>query len=91
MTINFKQQELIDGVLSEIRSKFPGVEFISVTESLEEADSLWVWVTAPKNEEIESKLLKYVSKKSTDILMKYGYHILFIPTDKSENAIIAAT
>ncbi|MBF0204294.1 MAG: hypothetical protein HQK67_08250 [Desulfamplus sp.] len=80
MRINFKQKELIDTLINMIKSRFPEIEFIDITESPEDSESLWINVTAPKNESREIELREFASDKTTDILIDYGYHILVMPT-----------
>jgi hypothetical protein len=58
----------------------PATEFIDITESPEDSESLWVNVTAPKDEDKEIELRAFASDKTTDILIDYGYHILVMPT-----------
>ena len=45
MRINFKQQELIDGLVEALKEKFPEVRFVDVTESPENPNDLWINVT----------------------------------------------
>ncbi len=80
MRINFKQEELIDKLLNTLGKKFPEVKFIDITESPEDADSLWINVTSPKDEDREIELREFASDKTTDILIDYGYHMLVMPT-----------
>ncbi|MBF0201298.1 MAG: hypothetical protein HQK66_08290 [Desulfamplus sp.] len=80
MRINFKQKELINEIINMIKSKFPEVKFIDVTESPEDSESLWINVTAPQNESREIELREFASDKTTDILVDYGYHMLVMPT-----------
>ena len=78
--INFRQEELIEEVVSHVREKFPEVRFIKVSESPEDPESLWIRVTAPEDEDRESELTEYACDKTMDILMDYGYHMLVMPT-----------
>ncbi|OQX26043.1 MAG: hypothetical protein BWK80_12580 [Desulfobacteraceae bacterium IS3] len=80
MRINFKQKELIDELINTLIKKFPEVEFIDITESPEDSESLWINVTAPNDEDKEIELRAFASDKTTDILTDYGYHILVMPT-----------
>ncbi|MEE4355574.1 MAG: hypothetical protein V2I97_03845 [Desulfococcaceae bacterium] len=80
--INCKQEELIQILLRKIREKFPEVSFISVTESCEDPDTLWINVTAPEDEDREIELREFGAEKVTDILLDYGYHMLLMPTQK---------
>jgi len=79
MRINHKQQELIDGILNDLKDKFPDVKFVEVTEGPENPDDLWINVTKVKDEDRFIRLIKFFSEKTTDILMDYGYHILVMP------------
>ncbi|MDM8549533.1 hypothetical protein QUF72_05625 [Desulfobacterales bacterium HSG2] len=78
--INFKQEELIENFVSYVRERFPEAEFIGVSESPEDPESLWIRVTAPEDEDRESALIEYSADKSMDILLDYGYHMLVMPT-----------
>jgi len=77
--INFKQQELIDSLLKALKKNFSDVKFVDITESPENPDDLWIRVTDPEDDEKQLRLIKYFSRKTTDILMDYGYHILVMP------------
>ena len=79
MRINFKQQELIDSLLKALKKNFSDVKFVDITESPENPDALWIRVTDPEDDEKQLRLIKYFSRKTTDILMDYGYHILVMP------------
>jgi hypothetical protein len=80
MRINFKQEKLIDELINTLRNKFSEVEFIDITESPEDSESLWINVTAPKDEDKEIELREFASDITTDILLDYGYHMLVMPT-----------
>ncbi len=88
MRINFKQEELIKNLMKSVKRKFPEVELINVSESPEDSESLWIQVSAPKDENKEFELRAFASDKTTDILIDYGYHMLVMPTRrkiKTEN------
>jgi len=82
MRINFKQEELIEKLVNDIRKKFPEVEFISVTEGHEDPESLRINMTAPEDEDREIALRRFGSNKTIDILLDYGYHMLVMPKKK---------
>ncbi|HLC15279.1 MAG TPA: hypothetical protein VJL89_03525 [Thermodesulfovibrionia bacterium] len=82
MRINFKQEELINKLINTVKNKYPEIELINVTESPEDPESLWINVTAPKDEDKEIELREFASDKTTDILLDYGYHMLIMPTHK---------
>ena len=77
--INFKQQELLEKLVDDIRSQFPEVEYLYTTPSAENPNELWIHVTAPKDEEREFALIEFSSEKTMDILLNYGYPMLVLP------------
>lgn len=80
--INFKQEELIQDFLDDIKVKFPEVRFINVTESPEDPADLWINVTAPEDEDREDELLAFACNRTVDILEDYGYYLLLMPMQK---------
>lgn len=80
--INFKQEELINELILNIREKFPEVELINITESPEDPESLWLNVTWPEDEDREIDLINFAGDKATDILLDYGYHMGLMPVSK---------
>jgi len=80
MSLNHKQQEIIDNYVRELQQHFPEIEFIEVVESPEGKDTLWILVTNPPNDAREIELFEFTGKKGIDILDDYGYHILVQPT-----------
>ncbi|HHC24387.1 MAG TPA: hypothetical protein ENK58_03085 [Desulfobacterales bacterium] len=79
MRLNHKLEELVEGVVSSIRKKYPETQLVEITESPENPDTLWVCVTAPDDEEREIELRSFAAEKCTDVLCDYGYHILVMP------------
>ena len=84
--MNLKQQELTDKLFQAVKEKFPEVKLVSVTESPEDPNDLWVNIATPKDEEREIELVEFASEKTTDILLDYGYHISIMPT----SSVVAA-
>jgi len=84
MRINFKQKELIQQIFNAVREKFPEIEFISVTEGVENPDDLWINITAPRDEDREIELIEFAGDKLTDILLDYGYYFLIMPRKNTE-------
>ncbi|CAN2040992.1 conserved hypothetical protein [Candidatus Magnetomoraceae bacterium gMMP-15] len=78
--INFKQEELIEKLINQIKEKFPEIDLINITESPEDPESLWINLTAPDDEDREIELREFSSDKVADILLDYGYHMLVMPT-----------
>lgn len=79
MRIKFKQQELIDTLIDDLKNHFPDVRFVDITESPENPNDLWINVTEPEDEDREIELTRFFSEKTADILMDYGYHMLVMP------------
>ncbi len=79
MRMNFKQKELILEFYNAIREKFPETEFLSVAESPENPNDLWINITAPEDEDREDELIEFAGNKGTDILLDYGYYLLVMP------------
>lgn len=79
MRINFKQQELIDGLVEALKDNFPEVRFVDVSESPENPNDLWINVTKVKDDDRLIELIDFCGERSTDILMDYGYHMLVMP------------
>lgn len=77
---NFKQQQLADDFFQSVKSKFPEIQLINITPSPEDPRDLWINITAPDDEDREFELMDWVSEKSADILMEYGYSILVLPS-----------
>ena len=77
--MNFKQHELIEEFFRTIKKDFPEVELISVTESPEDPNDLWVNVTAPEDENREIAMIELAGNKTTDMLLDYGYYISIMP------------
>ncbi|NJL58706.1 MAG: hypothetical protein HC887_02710 [Desulfobacteraceae bacterium] len=82
MRINFKQEELIEKLMNDIKNEFPEVGLISVVEGPEDPETLWINVTAPEDEDREMALIELSGDKGMDILLDYGYHLLVMPRRK---------
>jgi len=80
--MNFKQEELIEKLIKQIKKKFPEVGLIKIMESCDDPESLWIKVTAPEDEDREMELRDFTGDKVTDILLDYGYHMLVMPVPK---------
>jgi len=52
------------------------------TDEPEDANDLWMNITAPPDEEEEIELRAFASDKTTDILLDFGYNISIMPTKK---------
>ncbi|MEK7728531.1 MAG: hypothetical protein AAB354_08970 [candidate division KSB1 bacterium] len=87
--MNFKQKDLIENLLQVVKSKFPEVQLLNITESPEDPNDLWVNITAPADEDREIALLEFASEKEFDILESYGYQITLMPTRNHLAASVA--
>lgn len=82
---NFKQHELHERLLTDIRARFPEVEHLYTMPSPESPNELWIHVTAPADEEREIALLEYCGEKAMDIQLDYGYPMLVLPIPKTND------
>ena len=82
--MNFKQEELLEQFIDDIKRKYSEIQFVKVIESPEDPESHWVYVTVPEDEDREMELIRYASEKAMDILCDYGYQFLIMPTKEAE-------
>jgi len=85
--MNEKQIELSRMLFDQLKQKFPEIELVSITESAENPNSIWVNIIMPDDEDREIELREMAAEISTDILLDYGYHILTISVSKEEKSI----
>lgn len=80
--INLKQKELILQLLSDIQQHFPEVQLVNVAPSPENANTVWINVTWPRDEARQIALMEFNSEKAMNILLDYGYHMMVMPADE---------
>lgn len=85
--MNEKQIELSRMLFDQLKQKFPEIELVSITESAENPNSIWVNIIMPVDEDREIELREIAAEISTDILLDYGYHILTVSASKEEKSI----
>jgi len=73
--MNFKQKELINELFEKVKQKYPETRLIKIMESPEDPRDLWIWVSAPDDEDREIELMEFASELETDILLDYGYSL----------------
>lgn len=73
--INFKQLELGRILFEKLNQEFPEIELVSITESAENPNDIWVNVIMPDDEDREILLREMASEISTHILLEHGYYI----------------
>jgi len=72
---NPKQIELSNMLFNKLKEKFPEIEFVSLSESAENRDNIWVNIKYPHDEDRQLELYELSGDISTDILLDYGYSI----------------
>ena len=80
--MNFKQEELLEDFLRQMNEKFPEVDFVDVTESWEDPETLWINVAVPDDEDMLLDLIEFAGDILMDMFAEYGYHMLIMPTTK---------
>jgi hypothetical protein len=65
--INFKQEELIEGLMDQLKQRFPEVVLIDVVEGPEDPETLWIRVMSPEDEDREIELMEFSGDLVTDI------------------------
>lgn len=87
MKINFKQQQLIDELLTKVKEHYPEIKFKHLEVSPDDPDHIWIIVNADMDEDREIELHSYSSELQTDILLDYGYAISIMT--ENPNAVYA--
>ncbi len=79
MTLNLKQEELLQNLVQELEGKFPEMKFVKAYPGLEGENSWWLDFTGPETDERLIEVGEYASERTTDILLDYGYHFVVLP------------
>lgn len=87
--MNDKQKELSTMLFEKLKKQFPEIEFVGITESVENPNNLRVKILMPDDEDREIELREMASEISTDILLDYGYHILISSAPKENRLPVA--
>ncbi len=72
---NDKQIELSNMLFEKVKTRFPEIQLVDITEAAENPTSIWVNVVMPSDEDREIEAREMASEISADILLDYGYHI----------------
>jgi hypothetical protein len=80
--MNHKQQEILDDILNTIQKQFPEVHLINIDEL--NANTYWVTITEPSDEELELQMIELLGELSTDALLDYGFQFQFVPVSQKE-------
>lgn len=86
MTLNHKQEELIQGLVRDIEAQFPETRFVQVTTSPESERTLWIEFTKPEEDGRMLDIIEYAGPRVMDILLDYGYHMLVMPAEENGQA-----
>lgn len=77
--MTYKQKEVLEQAISKVQRQFPEVRLINVSEM--NANSFWIRLTEPRDEDEELKMVELLGKLATDALMDYGFDFQFVPTN----------
>jgi hypothetical protein len=75
--MNFKQKEVLESIIAELRQKFPEVRLTGVEEL--SPHEFWVILTEPDDEERQLALDALQGELGTDALLNYGVNFHFMP------------
>jgi hypothetical protein len=76
--MSHKQREVLDQLMRTLHQKFPEVHLVSISELT--ANSYWITITEPSDEDEELKMVELLGELSTDALMDYGFDFQFVTT-----------
>jgi len=82
--MNNKQIDLSKMLFRNLKHRFPELELVSITESAENPNHIWVNIIMPDDEDREIAIREVASELSTNILLKYGYHITISSSSELE-------
>lgn len=72
---NEKQLELSRTLFGKLKSEFPEIALVDITETAYNPNNIWVNIVMPNDEDREITLREMAAEISTDILLDYGYKI----------------
>ncbi|MCP4405443.1 MAG: hypothetical protein GY801_50095 [bacterium] len=81
--MNFKQQEVLENIVATLQKKFADAHVVSVEDL--GANSFWVTMVEPTDEEQQLEFDELQAELATDALIDYGFQFRFVPTDAKEN------
>jgi len=80
--MSYQQKEVFNRIINTVQQSFPEVRLLNVAEL--KADSYWVTLTEPSQEDEELQMVELLGQLSTDALVDYGFDFQFVPIS-SEN------
>ena len=81
--LNFKQEEVLNTIVTKLQEKFPQVRLVTVEEL--RANMFWVTMLEPEDEEQQMEFDAIQGELATDALMDYGFSFRFVPASVSRN------
>lgn len=89
MTLNQKQEELVNSLRDELETKFPEIKFVKIRPDIEIPNGVLLYFTEPENEDRLIALGEYASDRTVDILLDYGFHITVMPVVRNGEPAVA--
>ena len=86
--MNFKQKELAEQLFNKVKNKFPEIELITIARSPDDSSHILIHVVPPEDEDKKIAMRSYASKKSHEILLKFGYWLSIISNKKEPEEIV---
>jgi len=75
MSINHKQQQLIDELFNKVKEKYPEIVFKDLQSSPDDPEHIWINVIADIDEDREIEMREYSVDLEIDLLIDFGYRI----------------
>lgn len=75
MTINLKQEQLINELFNKVKERFPEIIIKDLQVSPDDKDHIWINVVADMDVEREIELNDFAGTLEIDILVDYGYRL----------------
>lgn len=89
MTLNQKQEELVNSLRNELETKFPEIKFVKIRPDIEIPNGVLLYFTEPENEDRLIAFGEYASDRTGDILLDYGFHITVMPVARNGEPAVA--
>jgi len=75
--MNFKQEEVLNNIITKLQEKFPEVRLVNIQEL--RSNMFWVTLIEPDDEDRQIELEELQGELATDALMDYGFSFRFVP------------
>lgn len=82
--MNHKQQEVFEHILARVHTNFPESKVVDIDELT--ANSYWITITEPFDEEKELQMIELLGELATDALVDYGFQFQFVPIPATDMA-----